>query len=751
MLPPTVTITANQPTIEEGQEGSFTVKINSDDTRYCNKTETVDVGFEDTGTAIRDVDYGVQGWESPLNIVMNCTCDDIEQVCDPPKGEKEVKIQALTDALLEGDESVVLWASDCPVGFSCIPDTATMTIVDKTQALIAKLSGDAQIVTAGQPLQPFVVRVTSGAGTPTPLPDQSVRWEIIQGDGKLSNSTSTTNAAGEAATTLTPGTATQFRVRATLVSTAQSVEFTAQTAPVQGQISKVSGDAQIVTSGQPFEPFVVRVTTAGSPLAGLAVDWKIEQGDGKLSNSTSTTNAAGEATTVLTMNSGTQFRVRATLVETRDSVEFSSLVSSLEDIPGLPEGPKSVARAFDQACSELSKTTQARPLTTGEQDMLDQCRKLIPANPSEAAQGVIALTPEQASAPRKLITQISSLQVTNLVERLRELRRGAKGISIGGLKVGLADQTFSGSLLERVLKRESETGGGASADEDWPFERLGIFITGDVQWGKKDKSVNEDGFDYDRLGLTAGADYRFTNGLILGTALGYSSTGVDIDADGGSLGDDSWSLSVYGTYYPTDHFYLEGSAIYGWDRYDQDRTIDYGLLGAKRTATAGFDGEQLTLLFGAGYDLIRGGTIIDMFGRVQYVSASIDSYREQGASGLDLVIQGQDAISLKSILGTQVSHSISTRSAVLSLQGWLQWEHEFEDGDEEVTGYFANDPSQFAFTLPVDALETDLVRLGLGVGAQFGQGRTGYVSYQMSLGMEDYTDQTVTAGVNFRF
>jgi len=268
---------------------------------------------------------------------------------------------------------------------------------------------------------------------------------------------------------------------------------------------------------------------------------------------------------------------------------------------------------------------------------------------------------------------------------------------------------------------------------------------------KKDRTVNEDGFDYDRLGLTAGADYRFTNGLILGAALGYTSTGVDIAADGGSLDDENWSLSVYGTYYPIEHFYLEGFATYGRNTFDQDRNIEYGLLGEKRTAKAGFDGNQYTLMFGAGYDLIRGGTIFDLYGRLQYINASIDSYHERGAGGLDLVIQGQDAISLKSILGTQVSRSISTTSAVLNLQGWLQWEHEFEDGNDQVKGHFVHDPNQFGFALPVDALETDLIRLGLGVGAQFGQGRTAFISYQVALGMEDYQEQIVTAGVGIKF
>lgn len=657
---PQVTITATPASIQEGgPPGSFRVRVSDPEFRCSLQSTVVSVSNALGGTAIFDQDYQVEGWKNPLDIqiVPGPACDGFGLA----EGEAVIPIRATADNFIEGSEVVVLTSTTCTTLFATnaaefpCNASATMTIIDATQSLISVVSGDGQLASSRQPLQPFVVLVSGAAG----------------------------------------------------------------------------------------------------PIAGQEVRWTIEQGDGSLSTTSGTTNAGGQASTVLTPGNETQFRVRATLAQTGDWVEFSALVSSpLAGLPGLTPGQISVGGALDSLCPRLNAIGQQRPLTAGEQDLLAQCRKLLAAtgeDPQAAVQGIVALTPEQASAPRKLLTQISSLQVTNLVEWLRELRRGARGVSLGGLKVGLADQTFSGSLLEQGYKPGRESGGGASADEDWPFERLGLFITGDVQWGKKDNSLNEDGFDYDRLGLTAGADYRFTNGLILGGALGYTSTGVDIDADGGSLDDDSWSMSVYGTYYPTEHFYLEGSATYGWDRYDQDRNIEYSLLGGQRTANAGFDGDQYTLMFGAGYDLIHGATIFDLYGRLQYTSATLDSYREQGADGLDLIIQGQDAISVKSILGTQVSRSISTRSAVLSLQGWLQWEHEFEDGDEEVTGYFANDPNQFGFALPVDALETDLVRLGLGFGAQFGQGRTAFLSYQAALGMQDYTEQIVTAGVSLAF
>ncbi len=519
----------------------------------------------------------------------------------------------------------------------------------------------------------------------------------------------------------------------------------------------VSGDDQLATSLQPLAPFVVRATNTLGAVSGLAVLWEIVQGDGSLSTTQSITNASGEASAVLTPGTETQYEVRATLSTQGGTVSttFNAIASSpLANLPGLSPGQRSVAGALDSLCPALNTLGQQSTLTPGERDLLDQCTKLFASsgtNPGAVVQGVVALTPEQASAPRKLITQISSVQVDNLTERLSALRSGARGISLRGLTVGIGEQTIQGGLLASAIKQGVESGGAASADDSWPFERLGIFITGDVQWGSKDKTINEDGFTFDTLGLTAGADYRFTDGLILGAALGFASTKVDIDAAGGSLDGDSWSLSLYGTYYPIDNFYLEGSATYGWDTYDQDRNIAYSLLDGSRQAKANFDGSQYSLLFGAGYDLISNGNIIDLYGRVRYTSAALDDYRERGASGLDLVIRGQDAVSFVSILGAQISRSFSLQKAVLIPQGWIEWEHEFEKGDDEVQGYFANDPNRFGFALPTDALDTDLIRLGVGLGAQFGKGRVAFVSFQTSLGMEDYSEHNVTAGIRMEF
>lgn len=188
-----------------------------------------------------------------------------------------------------------------------------------------------------------------------------------------------------------------------------------------------------------------------------------------------------------------------------------------------------------------------------------------------------------------------------------------------------------------------------------------------------------------------------------------------------------------------------------WGSYDQTRNISYSLLGRSREAKADFDGNQYAFMLGAGYDFIRGEGILDVYGRLQYIRADIDSYRERGASGLDLDIGSQTDTSFQSILGVNYTRSISTARAVLVPQGWLEWAHEFNDGDDEVTGVFANDPSRISFALATDQFDSDYFRIGLGLGAQFGQGRTAFVSYEAAIGLTDYTEHSASAGVRLEF
>jgi len=745
--PPTVTIEATDPDAsKEGPDlGEFTVRLSTPAPRSGLR-----VNYSVGGSAVPGEDYRaltgsvfVPGFESSAPIA----------------------VEPMTGAA--SGETTVVATLQPGVGYEVgQPSSATVTIAPPR--LVATIEAtDPDASKEGPDLGEFTVRLSTPAPRSGLRVNYSVGGSAVPGEDYRALSGSVSVAGGQmSATIVVEPLTTGPRGDTTVVLVLQGGtgyevgQPASATVKIAGAVEPTivlavqSGNRQVASTGQPLQPFVVTASSNGAVAAGVPILWMLEVGEGNLSSQRTLTDARGQASTVLTPTGDGEFVVRALAEGSDESVVFTGLFNPLSGLPGLTDNERRVATAIETLCPGLREVSAQRPLTPGEQDLLTQCTLLIDnsvTNPGAAAEGVVALTPQQASAPRKLMTQVTGAQVDNIVTRLMALRRGVRGVNLGNLSFNLRGQSINGNSLAAEFPQPGDTGGGAAADEAYEFERWGFFVNGNIDWGSKDRTANEDGFDFNTLGVTAGVDYRFADGLVLGLALGYGDTNADIDANRGDLDTTAWSGTVYGTYYPTDHFYLEGSATYGWGDYDQTRNISYSLLEESRKANADFDGNQYALMLGAGYDVVGGGGILDLYGRVRYVRADIDSYRERGALGLELNIDSQKATSFLSTLGVNYTRSVSMSWAVLVPQGWFEWAHEFDDGDDEVSGFFSNDPNRIPFALATDKLDSDYFRLGLGVGAQFGQGRMAFVSYEAAVGLNSYREQNVNLGVRLEF
>ncbi len=149
------------------------------------------------------------------------------------------------------------------------------------------VSGNGQTGRAGQPLaQPFVVEARDAYNNP--VKDLPVLFEIVAGNGRLSEEQPVfTDASGRASTVLTLGT-TQFSnvVRASSPGLASApIEFTATaTSGIPTQMEYVSGNYQTGVVGEQLpSPLVVRVLdNTSTPLPGWPVLFRIQTGDGAL-------------------------------------------------------------------------------------------------------------------------------------------------------------------------------------------------------------------------------------------------------------------------------------------------------------------------------------------------------------------------------------------------------------------------------------------------------------------------------------
>lgn len=190
------------------------------------------------------------------------------------------------------------------------------------------ISGDGQEAYPGDPLpEPLVVRVWN-LEQDAPAAGVTVEWDVLDGDGILHESASTTDADGHASVTWTVGTeGTEHAVTAVAMdggTPAGSVVFTATSARGTN-LALVSGDGQSGEAGETLaEPLVVRVHDHRlEPIAGVEVAWTIEDDGGSLSHQNTTTDASGETSVTWTRGSAESGLVTASVTVDGEHVDGS--------------------------------------------------------------------------------------------------------------------------------------------------------------------------------------------------------------------------------------------------------------------------------------------------------------------------------------------------------------------------------------------------------------------------------------------
>ena len=215
--------------------------------------------------------------------------------------------------------------------------TATATNYSTAQSRISITGGSASAFTAydgnnqsgalNTPLpEPFIVEVVDSNGAP--VANVNVRFRTTIGTGRFSPAIANTNAQGLAQTTFTPTSAGRIRAVATIADVSGTAAFIVFAGEEAETLVKVSGDSQRGTPGNALAgPFVVEVQDAdGDPVQGIRVTFTVTAGDGSLSETSATSNAAGRAQTRLTLGSQpgvNSVRASATGV---DPVTFSTSI-----------------------------------------------------------------------------------------------------------------------------------------------------------------------------------------------------------------------------------------------------------------------------------------------------------------------------------------------------------------------------------------------------------------------------------------
>lgn len=290
---------------------------------------------------------------------------------------------------------------------------------------------------------------------------------------------------------------------------------------------------------------------------------------------------------------------------------------------------------------------------------------------------------------------------------------------------------------------------GGSAGEDSGFDKWGAFAVARYTESDREQTIRENGYDSELRGLTLGIDYRLSDSLVAGLALGVETDEVDFDSGAGTLDTESWAATVYANYIPVDNTYFDVYLGFAKLDYETRRATAIGT-SLSGTAKGDTNGDQILAGVAAGYTWISGAWSLTPYLGIDYSKTDIDGYTETDDLNLALSYNSQRIKSVTSQLGITANYTTSMPWGVLIPYGRLEWAHEYKDDSRRIPSSLALD-SGSVVTVQTDNPDRDYLRLAIGAQAVMTHGVQAFIEYER-LESHDYLDTwTVTGSLRVEF
>jgi outer membrane autotransporter protein len=602
-----------------------------------------------------------------------------------------------------------------------------------------------------------------------------VRWTVGSGSGSLANGSTTTDAQGRTSNAWTLGSLVGTQTVTASLPGGVQVQFRATGLAdiTQSRLIRISGDGQTLITGTSSAALVVEVRdSANAAQAEVPILWSVESPDGRPSslagfqnNVTRTLTAAGgQARNTVVFTSPGSVVVRARFEgapAATESVTFR-LQAGLSPIPSLSPVARNVGEAFDEFCDEVIAATNP---DAGTRDLGGICTVLndnADDDPNGVGEALEQLDNEVAPTLGSSGIDTVNTQFDNLDLRLHMVRGEQFGGRQNQFNIGLwtPDGVLPLSFLPSVVVAGAEDG---EQEVGADFGRWGFFATGQIGRGEADPGQRSPGFDFDISGLTAGVDYRFSDQMVAGVALGYSKNDAEVNGGGGKLDTTGWNVAGYLTWYNEKAWFVDATVLYGQLDYDLNRRIAFslanrsgGVTTVDQVASASTDGDALGASFSVGRDWQKGPWNLTGYLKGNYSRVDTDAYTEsliagRAGQGLGLAIEGRSTTSMTSIFGGRATYIMSRDWGILMPTATLEWEHEFEDDPNRVVARFAFDPTRTRLVREGDEVDSDYFNVGVGVSALFPGGRSAYVFYEELVGASRLSQGLLSLGVRLEF
>ncbi|GLS24736.1 autotransporter outer membrane beta-barrel domain-containing protein [Marinibactrum halimedae] len=414
--------------------------------------------------------------------------------------------------------------------------------------------------------------------------------------------------------------------------------------------------------------------------------------------------------------------------------------NKIADTPGLNTRQFAVASAFDGGCPILLEGIETSETTVSQQEesFFNTCMALQASE--TLGNDLNQIAPTNLLSLADLSLNNSKASSRTLTRQVQSQRNNFGGFNMNGLALNIDGQHLPIGKL----------GSGASADSiasDW-----GTFVTGTLKVGQRESDNGDLDFDLGIDALLFGIDYRLTDSLIVGAALGYSNGGTDSNINQSEIDLESTNVSLFGSYYYGDQFYIDGIVTQGQNDYETRRQIN--LFDVQDIANSEFSGDDFNVAFNIGYNINIQQYRVRLFNEMNYIEVDTDAFIESVAEGSELsgIMTRMDSNTYESLvnrLGVELAMAINMDFGVITPSISLDWEKEFKDDDLSIRGLFVGDPSQTAFELSSERAEQNFANARFGLNAIFKGGFSAYAVIDTDLNRDNASNQAYSLGVRW--
>jgi uncharacterized protein YhjY with autotransporter beta-barrel domain len=363
--------------------------------------------------------------------------------------------------------------------------------------------------------------------------------------------------------------------------------------------------------------------------------------------------------------------------------------------------------------------------------------------------------PEEYAAQGSMASKFVNSQASVLTNRFAALRFASHGINLA--------QNGDGSWNSDGFSyayNGSARGGGASADSsDSFFSRLSIFVNGGFGSGDKDPTTFEDAFFFDSTEISAGADLRLTNRIVVGLLIGHTEKRIDFNAaksivDGGIRGNGQ-SVMAY-MQYETDSAFVNVAIGAQHLSLATRRRITYpsnnpDVAPVDVTSYSNTGSTAFIATLGAGYSFHWRGLSAEPYLNLQNVSTKISAFTEHSDDGFDIATPSQTIQSLEGSVGVRAQYAILNRFGVIVPYVYAEARRQFRDNSRNIASGYTGDGGATDFNLPTDDPVKHYYVVGGGGSVVLTHGLQGFLQYVRVLDYTHYTDHTVSGGIRWEF